>query len=211
MKHTLKLSILAALLVAACPLLAANKADPFTGAFFPPEVILLARDQIGLTQEQQEAFRGRAEKTQVRSDELRVKLERESAALALLVKQERMDEAVIIAQLDKVLDVERELKHLHIGLMVAIKNLLTPEQQTKLHEIVKDGGKQLMEVASKRLSEKVERVKAGVEKWAASGRDRSAILKAVQEKFKPLIDAGKAVEAEAELDLLLEQLKQEAK
>ena len=55
-----------------------------------------------------------------------------------------MDEAALVAQLDKVLDVERELKHLHIGLLVAIKNLLTPEQQAKLREIAKDGGAQLV-------------------------------------------------------------------
>ena len=82
-----------------------------------------------------------------------------------------MDEAAIVVQLDKVLDVERELKHLHIGLLVAIKNLLTPEQQAKLREIAKDGGTQLEHDTRKRLTEKVERVKEGTQKWAASGRD----------------------------------------
>ena len=211
MKRTMKLIIIAALLVSACPLPAADKPDPFTGAFFPPELILLARDQIGLTQEQQAAFRERVQKTQPRSEELRVKLERETAALAALAKQERVEEAVIIAQLDKVLDAERELKHLHIGLMVAIKNLLTPGQQAKLHEIAKDGGKQLAEAARKRLTEKVERVTAGVQKWADSGRDPSGVVKTLQETIKPMLDAGKALEAEAELDRLIEQLKSDAK
>jgi hypothetical protein len=58
----------------------------------------------------------------------------------------------------------------------------------------------------KRLTEKVERVKSGAQKWAASGRDPSAIGKAMEEKFKPLMEAGKVVEAEAELDRILEQL-----
>jgi len=83
---------------------------------------------------------------------------------ALLTKQERVDEAPLLAQLDKVLDVERELKHFNVGAGVAIKNLPTPEQQTKLREIVKDGGPQLAEDTRKRLSEKVERVKAGAQK-----------------------------------------------
>ena len=175
----MKLIAFIALLTALCPLLAAadskTATDPFAGAFFPPELVLLARDRIALTPEQQQAFRARVEKTQSRSDELRAKLERETATLATLAKQERVDEASLLAQLDKVLDVERELKHLHVGLVVAIKNLLTPEQQAKLREIAKDGGAQLIEATRKRLTEKVERVKQGAQKWAASGRDPSAI------------------------------------
>ena len=60
----------------------------------------------------------------------------------------------------------------------------------------------------KRVFEKVERVKQSAQKWAASGRDPSAILKTMQEKVGPLLDAGKPIEAEAELDRVLEQLGQ---
>ncbi|MEI7728860.1 MAG: periplasmic heavy metal sensor [Verrucomicrobiota bacterium] len=211
----MKLITFIAFLTTICTLPSADKsaaaADPFAGAFFPPELVLLARDQIGLTQDQREAFRTRVEKTQPRSEELRKQLERETAALATLAKRERVDEAALVVQLDKVLDSERELKHLHIGLLVEIKNLLTPEQQTKLREIAKDGGKQLAEDARKRLTEKVQRVQEGAKKWSDSGRDPSAIARTMEEKFKPLIEAGKVMEAEAELDRLLEQLQQDTK
>ncbi len=204
-----------ALLTGLClPLAAADSktaADPFAGAFFPPELVFLARDRIALTPEQQQALRARVEKTQRRSEELRTKLERETATLATLAKQERVDEASLLGQLDKVLDVEREVKHLHIGLLVAIKNLVTPEQQAKLREIAKDGGAQLTEATRKRLTEKVERVEQRAQQWAASGRDPSAIAKTMEEKVKPLLDAGKAIEAEGELDRLLERLKADAK
>jgi hypothetical protein len=63
----------------------------------------------------------------------------------------------------------------------------------------------------KRLTEKVERVKAGMRKWMESGRDPSAILKTMEEKVGPLLEAGKVIEAEPELDRVLEQLKQDAK
>ncbi len=65
---------------------------------------------------------------------------------------------------------------------------------------------QLDEATRKRLTEKVERVKAGAHKWAEGGRDPSVIGHAMEAKFKPLMEAGKIVEAEAELDLVLEQL-----
>jgi Spy/CpxP family protein refolding chaperone len=211
----MKLITFIALLTTVGTLFAADKSaapdDPLAGAFFPPEVVLLARDVIGLTPEQRETFRACVEKTQPRSDELRKKLERETASLSMLAKKERLDEAALGAQLDRVLDSERELKHLQIGLLVAIKNLLTPEQQTKLSEIAKDGGKQLAEDTRKRLSEKVEHVTEDMQKWAASGRDPSAVGKTMQEKFKPLIEAGKVIEAEAVLDRLLEQINQPAK
>ena len=211
MKRALHVLRLAALLPLSVALRAGSPTDPLAGAFFPPEMILLARDQIGLTQAQNEAFRNRVEKTQGRSEELRRTLERATAALATLAKQERVDEAAIMAQLDKVLDAERVLKHLHLELLVAIKNLLTPEQQAKLHHIATDGGSQLAEATRKRLTKKVEDVQSGAQTWAASGRDPSAIAQAMEQKFKPLIEAGKVVEAEAELDRLLELLKQDQK
>jgi hypothetical protein len=62
------------------------------------------------------------------------------------------------------------------------------------------------EAMHRRVAAKVERVKEGARQWAASGRDPSAIGKTMQEKVKPLLEAGKFSEAEAELDRVLEQL-----
>ena len=67
------------------------------------------------------------------------------------------------------------------------------------------------EAMRQRITAKVERVKQGVQTWVDSGRNPSAIVKTLQETIKPLLDGGKAIEAEAELDRLLEQLKSEAK
>jgi hypothetical protein len=64
-----------------------------------------------------------------------------------------------------------------------------------------------LDALTKRLTAKVERVYAGVHEWAAGGRDPSAIAKTMQEKVKPLLHAGKFIEAEPELDHVLEQLK----
>lgn len=211
----MKIITFIALLSTACRLAAADKSaadtDPLAGAFFPPEVVLMAGDQIGLTQEQQEAVRAQVEKIQPRSNELTERLSRETVALSSLARQERVDEVALTAQLDKVLDAERDLKHLHIGLLAWIKNFLTPEQQAKLKEITKNGGAPFIEATRQRLTEKVQHVQEIMQKWVASGRDPSAIGKTMEDKFKPLIEAGKVREAEAELDRVLEQLKQDAK
>jgi len=211
----MKLIIALALLTSLGPLFAADDSkpasDPLAGAFFPPELILLAHDRIALTPDQLEAFRAEVAKTQSRSEELRAKLEQETASLAAMAKPDRVDEAALAAQLDKVLDAERELKHLHIGLLAAIKNQLTPEQEAKLRELAKDGFSQLEAEVRQRLTEKVERVQEGAQKWVASGRDPSVIARAMDEKVKPLMDAGKPLEAEAEVDRLLELIKSDVK
>ena len=173
--------------------------------------MLLAHDRIALTQDQQDALHALVEKTVPHSNELQAKLQSEVVALSALANQDHVDEAAVNTQLDKVLDVERELKHLHISLLVAIKNLLAPEQQAKMRELTKDGGAQFEDDTRKRLTAKVEQVKEGMQKWADSGRDPSDIGKAMADKFKPLMDAGKVVEAEAELDSLLTQLNEDSK
>jgi Tol biopolymer transport system component len=67
------------------------------------------------------------------------------------------------------------------------------------------------EAMRKRIVEKVEHVKGGIQAWAASGRDPSDAVKTMQGTIKPLLDAGKAAEAEAELDRLLEGLAPDVK
>ncbi len=67
------------------------------------------------------------------------------------------------------------------------------------------------ETVQQRVASKVERVKQGAHQWAAAGRDPSAIGKTMQEKVKPLLEAGKFSEAETELDRVLEQLKADGK
>jgi Spy/CpxP family protein refolding chaperone len=211
----MKITQLIALLATAATLAAAEPSpaptDPLAGAFFPPELIMMASTQIGLTQQQEDDVRARLQKTQSRSEDLRQRLESETTALAALARQDKVDEAAVGAQLDRVLAVERDLKHLQIGLLAGIKNLLTPEQLGKLRQIAKDGGAQLAEDMRRRISDKVERVKAGAQAWEADGRDTSAVAQAMQEKVKPLLDSGQPLAAEAELDRLLDQLKPAAK
>jgi Spy/CpxP family protein refolding chaperone len=209
----MKALVILLLVTAASTLLAGDPSkpahDPFAGAFFPPELVLMARDRIGLSPEQLEALQSIAGKMKARSEELRAQLEKETVALATLVRADRIDEKTLHLQLDKALDLEREVKHLHMGGAASIKNLLTVEQQAKLREIAQGGIEQLGEDTKKRLMEKVERVKEAVQQRAGSGSDPSEVLKTMGEKFKPLMDAGKVIEAETLIDQILVQLSKE--
>jgi Spy/CpxP family protein refolding chaperone len=67
--------------------------------------------------------------------ELQWKLQDQMELLQETMKSTSVNEQQALAQLDKALDIEREIKRLHIGLAVRLKNRLTPEQQDQLHKM----------------------------------------------------------------------------
>jgi Spy/CpxP family protein refolding chaperone len=93
------------------------------------------RRELGLTDEQKAAIRDEAIKASTRFSELQWQMQDEMETMATLMKGPTIDEQRALAQLDKVLNIEREVKRTQIGLSIRIKNKLTPEQQMKLHEL----------------------------------------------------------------------------
>lgn len=67
--------------------------------------------------------------------ELQWKLQDETEQLHEALKGSSVNEQQALAQLNKVLDIEREIKRLQIGLGVRLKNRLTPEQQSQLQRM----------------------------------------------------------------------------
>jgi hypothetical protein len=59
----------------------------------------------------------------------------EGIELSALLGQNTPDEQQVMAQLDKVLNVEREIKRAQLGLMVRLKGKLTPDQQAHLRQL----------------------------------------------------------------------------
>jgi len=106
--------------------------DPIGEAMFPPEMIMQHQREIGLTTEQKMFMRGEIQKTTTSFNELQWQLQDSVEALYEIMKSSSVNEQQALAQLDKVLDAEREIKHLHIGMAIRIKNNLTPEQQARL-------------------------------------------------------------------------------
>ena len=109
--------------------------DPFGGSFFPPELVIQNQQAIGLSDEQKTYFRTEIRDAQLKFTDLQWKLQDEMEKMVSLVKQPHVDEQQVMAQLDKVLTAEREIKRAQIALLVHIKNRLTPDQQAKLDDI----------------------------------------------------------------------------
>ena len=115
--------------------------DPVGESLFPPELIMQNQKAIGLEEAQKTYIRAEISKAQGRFTELQWQLQDAMETLVSLLNQNTVDEQQVLAQLDKVLGTEREVKRTQIGLMVRIKNKLTPEQQAHLRQLrSKPGG-----------------------------------------------------------------------
>ena len=120
--------------------------DPLGDAMFPPEMIMQHTRDLNLTDEQKTFMRAEINRTTTRFNELQWQLQDAMEALHDSMKANTVNEQQALQQLDKVLDTEREIKHLHFGLAISIKNKLTAEQQAKLHAMMQmqmhgpDGG-----------------------------------------------------------------------
>jgi Spy/CpxP family protein refolding chaperone len=108
-------------------------------SFFAPELVMQHQNAIGLTAEQTTAIRAEMQKMITRFTDLQWQQSAETEAMAALVKQERPDEKQVLAQLDKLLSVENEIKRLHTGMLTRIKNILSSNQQAQLREMTTTG------------------------------------------------------------------------
>jgi Spy/CpxP family protein refolding chaperone len=105
---------------------------PFMEDCFPPELIMQNQQSLGLSDEQKKGIREIMKKSISEFTDLLWKEGSEQETMGSLLKQEKVDEAKAIAQLDKLLSIENGIKRLHMSTMIKVKNLLTPEQQSKL-------------------------------------------------------------------------------
>jgi len=201
---------------------AAKGGDPLAEFLFPPEMVLKAADQIGLDQSQTQALRQLLQEARTKLAEVQQRMAADTAAMRELLAAVPPDEAKCIAQLDKVLDDEKAVKHINLSLMLEIKSKLTPDQIAKLTALrdraktgdgipkvggdtgaPKAGGDAAVPEA---LRGKLQEVRTKATARQQAGGDISGIKATVQEA-QTLAQQGKFNEAEAKLDEALNQLK----
>ena len=198
---TLKITLVGGALVlasAGSPLQAQRLPEAMTEDFYAPDLIQQTRQMIGLTDEQQASLQEALEKIQTRVTGLQRQNRLETEKMSALVKAEKLDEDLVMAQADRVLKLEREVKLAQLALLIKIKNTLTPEQQAKLRELkAKTAGFQSRLREAQQLAEG----------WKRDGRDLSKFEQAKQ-GFETLLQQGKIKEAETLLDQILKLLKE---
>jgi Spy/CpxP family protein refolding chaperone len=214
----MKLSLAFSLLFA-CSLVAAEPPhrDALAEYLFSPDLIMHNAEAIDLTDAQRDKLEGEMQKAHERFEELHAKREKQLEATVALLKRERVDEAAALAQLEKLLDQEREIRRAHFSLMITLKNKLTPHQQTKLEELKRefrppDRAERPEPRPGKPppigLQEKMKRLKAGVKQLEDEGGDATSIGEIMRD-FKPLMDEQKYKQAEEVVDEGLKALREQ--
>ena len=130
----LKTMLVIAVLMLIGPVVRAQGTD-LSENLFAPELIMQHQQALGLTEEQKNFFKTEARKIQTQLTELQWKLEDGVEKIVVMLKPERIDEQAVTAQLDGVLNLEREIKRTQMAFLIRLKNKLTPEQQTRLREL----------------------------------------------------------------------------
>jgi len=166
--------------------------EKLIGSFFLPEQVRSQAGILGLTDGQKTTLSEANDAAEGKVSRLKEQLQAEADKFTELAKQPRLDEKALVAQADKILDVDREVKHEQLRLLILIKNTLTAEQQATLNGI-------------KSLDPKLTEAKKLAEKWKTDGRDLSKV-EGMRSDFEAQLQAGKVKEAGATLDRALDIL-----
>jgi Spy/CpxP family protein refolding chaperone len=113
--------------------------DAFAQALFDPQLVLRHAQTIELTAAQRRTILDEIKTAQTALAPLQADMMEPSLDLIELLGQARVDEARVSAKMDQVLRIENEVKKRQAVLLIRIKNVLTPEQQSKLRELRKAG------------------------------------------------------------------------
>ena len=115
--------------------------DPFARYLFPPDRIMSHSLELGLDDAQKAAIRNEVQKAQPKFTDAQFELQAEGEKMIRLLQEKPIDESRVLAQVDRILAIEKQIKKAQISLLVRLKNVLTPAQQVKLSELQKAGGK----------------------------------------------------------------------
>ncbi|PYQ51975.1 MAG: hypothetical protein DMF78_12180 [Acidobacteria bacterium] len=109
--------------------------DPIAQQLFPPELVMKHGQEIGLDDAQRTAMKQAIQAAQTRFLDAQWDMQAASQKMVRLLQARPIDETTVLAQADKVMGLERDVKKAQLSLLIRIKNLLTEAQQAKLTEL----------------------------------------------------------------------------
>lgn len=112
-----------------------RRGPAFLRQLFPPSLIMRQQGDIGLTPAQRDAITTEMAEAQKAVLDVRWQLEEKTAGLTKLLAADKVDEAAALAQADEVVKLEDRLKRIRLGMLIRIKNVLTPAQQEALRKV----------------------------------------------------------------------------
>jgi Spy/CpxP family protein refolding chaperone len=94
---------------------------------------------ISLTDAQRTRIIGEMSQAQAKFTELQWTLSGEEEKFAKMLQETTLGEQAVMAQMDRILMLEQNLKRAQLLLLVRVKNVLTPEQQATLSTLQRGG------------------------------------------------------------------------
>jgi Spy/CpxP family protein refolding chaperone len=113
--------------------------DPLARFFFPPELVMAHQQEINLTDAQRAAIQKAMKEAQGKFIDTQFAMSSEMYKLQVLLQGKTADETRVLEQIDRVLGLERDVKHAQLTLMIRIKNQLTEDQQAMLNRFRPQG------------------------------------------------------------------------
>lgn len=109
--------------------------DPIAARLYPPELVMSHQRELGVDDRQRDAIIEQIEKAQSQIVKLQWQMQAASEQLVKLLDAPRVDEAQALAQAERVMTLERDLKKVHLALLIRIRNVLTDAQRARLAEL----------------------------------------------------------------------------
>jgi Spy/CpxP family protein refolding chaperone len=109
--------------------------DPIRDALIPPDVVMSHQQELGLSDAQRAAIQSDVLIAQGHFIRWQVQLSAATSKLVDILRENRVDQTKALAQMDAVLDLERQVKHAQLTLMIQVKNELTSQQQATAHAL----------------------------------------------------------------------------
>ena len=108
-----------------------HEGPPMDRSLFPPDLILSNQIALGLTDDQTAAIKKMINETHQKVIDAQTSLQRTTEQLHTELSATKINEAAALSFATQAMDLEQQIKTAHMTLLIRIKNMLTPEQQTK--------------------------------------------------------------------------------
>lgn len=110
-------------------------AEFIKGKLFPPELIMRHNAKLNLTEKQRSTIKNELKNFQSRLAEVQWDMLEASTGLDTAIDTLPVNREVVMQQVERVLLAENRVKLLHLEMLIAIKNALTPEQVAYLKSV----------------------------------------------------------------------------
>ncbi len=129
----------------------ASPVPNFLGQVFPPELVMRHQADIGLSSSQRNAITKAMSESYAQVVEAQWSIQAGTEQLKSLLEGTQVDESAALAQIDRVMKAEQQLKRSHFALLIRVKNQLKPEQQARLRELVPSPAAYFMAAPAQRV------------------------------------------------------------